>query len=110
MGGVRECGRDLFGWVERVRARIMTEGIAGDIGAPALACQRYRSWRNRRGLYHWTTEPLRVCSAWYGGSSDPCSGSSDLAPLFGLVGGPAARALPLPALADVRTVTWPVGW
>jgi hypothetical protein len=38
-----------------------------------------------------------------------CGGSSDLAAVFGLVGGPAARDLPAP-VDDVRTETRAVGW
>jgi hypothetical protein len=82
-----------------------------------MSCHGFAVWA-ARGQLRTTLQTLTLAPrpAWdhlkttCAPRSRDCSGSSDLTALFGLVGGPAARNLPLPALADVRTVTWPVGW
>lgn len=111
MGGVRECGRDSERWGVRVIRRAQVDPAVFRVW---LTCRTRRWWSpqpdcdlvsDRR-----TDERLALVLAAPRIESGPCSGSSDLDDLFGLVGGPAAARLPLPALADVRTVTWPVGW
>lgn len=103
MGGVRECGvhrrrtrtRPVIDWWTFLR-------LVPFAGAGGVASYQYRPGRRPGEPRPYALPRVEAIPA--------VAGSSDLAALFGLVGGPAARALPLPALADVRTVTWPVGW
>lgn len=81
-------------------------------GRPTARCVPYRVWWFRRDGRRMRSRRTDEGILWVARLTyrDCTGGYRDLDALFGLVGGPAARALPLPALADVRTVTWPVGW